>query len=154
MNMWSKILLTFCLAFPCVVFADEPEDVPAPQFTFLDWQQPAPFRGTLFNPRATAELLAMPESLRLEFDLELEYQLDVQSTEFMLRLDTVNSSYVALSEEYKLTKTQKDIEIAELQRAINTNAPSNRTWWIAGGATGGAVITLGIVYAVLSASGK
>jgi hypothetical protein len=154
LSMLSKILLTFVLAFPCVVFAGEPEDVPAPQFTFLDWQQPAPFRGTLFNPRATAELLAMPESLRLEFDLEIEYQLDVQSTEFTLRLDTVNSSYAALSEEYKLTTTQKDIEIAELQRVINTSAPSNRAWWITGGAAGGAAITLGIVYAVLSASGK
>jgi hypothetical protein len=152
--MWSKILLTFCLAWHLPAFADEPEDISVPQFTFLDWQQPAPFRGTLFNPRATAELLAMPESLRLEFDLEIEYQLDVQSTEFKLRMDTANSSYAALSEEYKLTVTQKDIEIAELQRVINTGAPSNRAWWITGGAAGGAVITLGIVYAVLSASGK
>jgi hypothetical protein len=154
LSMWSKILLTFCLAFGPPAFAEEPADAATPQFTFQDYQQPAPFRGTLFNPRATAELLAMPESLRLEFDLELEYQLDVQSTEFKLRMDTVNSSYTALSEEYKLTVTQKDTEIAELQRLINTSAPSNRAWWIAGGATGGAMITLGIVYAVLSASGK
>ena len=154
MSMWSKILLTFCLVFGPPAFADAPEDNSTPQFTFLDYQQPAPFRGTLFNPRATAELLAMPESLRLEFDLELEYHLDVQATEFKLNMDVASSNYAALSEEYKLTVTQKDMEIAELQRVINSSSPSNRAWWIAGGATGGAAITLGIVYAVLSASGK
>ena len=152
--MWNRLLLTLALLSPAMALAEEPEDNPDPQFTFVGYQQPAPFRGTLFNPRATAELLAMPESLRLEFDIELEYQLDVQSTEFKLRMDTASSSYAALSDEYKLTITQKDTEITELQRIINTSAPSNRAWWIAGGATGGAVITLGIVYAVLSASGK
>ena len=152
--MWNRLLLTFCLAWHLPAFADEPEDISVPQFTFVGYQQPAPFRGTLFNPRATAELLAMPDSLKAEFDLELEYQLDVQSTEFKLRMDTVSLSYAALSDEYKLTITQKDVEIVELQRIINTSAPSNRAWWIVGGATGGAVITLGIVYAVLSASGK
>ena len=154
MSMWSKILLTLALLSPTIALAEEPEDNPDPQFTFVDYQQPAPFRGTLFNPRATAELLAMPESLRLEFDLELEYQLDVQATEFKLNMDVASSNYAALSEEYKLTVEQKDMEIAELQRVINSSSPSNRAWWIAGGATGGAAITLGIVYAVLSASGK
>ena len=134
--MWSKILLTFCLGWHLPAFADEPQDAEAPQFTFLDYRQPAPFRGTLFNPRATAELLAMPENLRLQFDLDLEYQLDKQATEYHYRLDAANTKYLAL------------------QEAINRQSPSNREWWIAGGAAAGAVITLGIVYAALSASGK
>ena len=154
MSMWSKILLTFCLGWHLPAFADEPEDVTTPQFTFLDYRQPAPFRGTLFNPRATAELLAMPDNLRAEFDLELEYQLDVQSTEYQFRLDTASAKYTALNNEYILVMEQKDGEITALQDLINAQSPSNREWWIAGGAVGGAAITLGIVYAVLSASGK
>ena len=47
-----------------------------------------------------------------------------------------------------------DLEITALQEAINRQSPSNREWWVAGGAAAGAVITLGIVYAALSASGK
>jgi hypothetical protein len=152
--MWSKILLTFCLAFPPLAFADEPEDISVPQFTFLDWQQPSPFRGTLFNPRATAELIAIPGALQAECDLEIEYQIDRQATDFHLRIDSADARYHALSEEYKLVTTQKDLELAELQRVIQTRSPSNRGWWIAGGAATGAVITLGIVYAALSASGK
>ena len=154
MSMWSKILLTFCLGWHLPAFADEPEDSERPQFTFLDYQQPAPFRGTLFNPRATAELIALPDRMRAEFDLEIEYQLDVQATEYHYRLDAANTKYLALSEEYSLVVTQKDLEITALQEAINRQSPSNREWWIAGGAAAGTVITLGIVYAALSASGK
>ncbi len=154
MSMLSKTLLTFCVFFSSPVFADEPEDSEKPQFTFLDYRQPAPFRGTLFNPRATAELLAMPETLRAEFDIELDFQLETQATEYQFRLDSVNTKYTALSDEYALVVAQKDLEITALQDAINRQSPSNRAWWIAGGAAGGAAITLGIVYAVLSASGK
>ena len=152
--MWNRLLLTLALLSPAMALAEEPEDNPDPQFTFVDYQQPAPFRGTLFNPRATAELLALPPALEAECDLEKEYQLDVQATEFQLRIGTAANSYNALSDEYKLVVTQKDMEIAELQRVINSSSPSNKGWWIAGGAAGGTVITLGIVYAVLSASGK
>ncbi len=154
MSMLSKALLTFCVFFSSPVFADEPEDSEKPQFTFLDYRQPAPFRGTLLNPRATAELLAMPETLRAEFDIELDFQLETQATEYQFRLDSVNTKYTALSDEYALVVAQKDLEITALQDAINRQSPSNRAWWIAGGAAGGAAITLGIVYAVLSASGK
>ena len=154
MSMLSKALLTFCVFFSLPVFADEPEDSEKPQFTFLDYRQPAPFRGTLLNPRATAELLAMPETLRAEFDIELDFQLETQATEYQFRLDSVNTKYTALSDEYALVVAQKDLEITALQDAINRQSPSNRAWWIAGGAAGGAAITLGIVYAVLSASGK
>jgi hypothetical protein len=152
--MWNRVLLTFCLAFPSLAIAEEPEDNPSPQFTFVDWQQPAPFRGTLFNLRATAELIAMPGALQAECDLEMEFQIDRQSTDFQLRIGSADARYHALSEEYKLVTTQKDLEIVELQRVIQTRSPSNRVWWIAGGAATGAAVTLGIVYAVLSASGK
>ena len=153
MSMWSKMLLTLALLIPSVVLADEPEDLSTPQFTFVDFQQPAPFRGTLFNPRATAELLSMPRALQAECDLEMEYQLDIQSTDYQFRLATADTRYNALSEEYQLVVTQKDLEITQLQEIINTSSPSNKPWWIAGGAAGGAAITLGIVYAVLQASG-
>ena len=153
MSMWSKILLTLVFLSPAVALADEPEDLSTPQFTFVDFQQPAPFRGTLFNPRATAELIAMPHVLQAECDLEIEYQLDIQSTDYHFRLATADTRYNALSEEYQLVVTQKDLEITQLQEIINTSSPSNKPWWIAGGAAGGAAITLGIVYAVLQASG-
>ena len=153
MSMWSKMLLTLALLIPSVVLADEPEDLSTPQFTFVDFQQPAPFRGTLFNPRATAELLSIPRALQAECDLEMEYQLDIQSTDYQFRLATADTRYNALSEEYQLVVTQKDLEITQLQEIINTSSPSNKPWWIAGGAAGGAAITLGIVYAVLQASG-
>ena len=96
------MLLTLALLIPSVVLADEPEDLSTPQFTFVDFQQPAPFRGTLFNPRATAELLSMPRALQAECDLEMEYQLDIQSTDYQFRLATADTRYNALSENISL----------------------------------------------------
>ena len=122
--MLSKVLLTFCLAWHLPAFADEPADTENAQFTFLDYRQPAPFRGTLFNPRATAELLALPDSLQFQFDLEMEYQLDKQATEYHFRLDTANTKYLALEEEYALVTTQKDFEITALQEAIKRQSLS------------------------------
>ena len=46
------------------------------EFTFVDRDQPAPFEGTLLNPQATAELLVLPDTLKAECDLELEYRVD------------------------------------------------------------------------------
>ena len=53
-----------------------------PQFTIVGENEPAPFEGVLFNKRGIAELLVMPEKYNMECDLEIEYQLDVQATEF------------------------------------------------------------------------
>lgn len=150
--MLSSVLLFLCAMTPPVL-AQQPADAEEPEFTFLEQSERAPFRGTLFNPRATAEILDLPVSLKLEFDVEMEYQLDRQATEYHFRLDAANTKYTALKEEYDLTLAQKNMEIAALQDTINSQSPANKPWWIAGGAAAGAAVTLGIVYAVLSASG-
>jgi len=56
----------------------------SPQFTIVGQNEPAPFEGVLFNKRGIAELLVLPMEYRLQCDLEVEYQVDVQATEFQL----------------------------------------------------------------------
>ena len=77
--MWSKIaqILSLSLILCGTAQADD-TDTSAPatngQFTILDLNQRAPFRGTLFDPAATAHILTLQPRLRAEFQLELNYK--------------------------------------------------------------------------------
>ena len=111
------------------------------QFTILGENEPAPFEGVLFNKRGIAELLVMPDEYRMGCDLEIEYQLDVQATEFHLERQNFQIRLDALTREYDLRIEQKDIEIAALQEAMLNQAPDNKLWWFAGGVAAGIVTT-------------
>tara|TARA_R110002020_G_scaffold191758_5_gene391713 strand:- start:1838 stop:2254 length:417 start_codon:yes stop_codon:yes gene_type:complete len=115
-----------------------------PQFTIVGQDEPAPFEGVLFNKRGIAELLVLPLEYRLECDLEVEYQIDVQATEFQLERQNFQIRLGALTKEYDLRIEQKDIEIAALQEAMLAQAPTRKWWWFAGGVTAGATITYGM----------
>jgi len=112
-----------------------------PQFTILGENEPAPFEGVLFNKRGIAELLVMPEEYRMGCDLEIEYQLDVQATEFHLERQNFQIRLDALTREYDLRIEQKDIEIVALQEAMLNQSPSNKLWWFAGGVAAGIATT-------------
>ena len=124
------------LLFSVMAHAGEP-----PQFTIVGKNEPAPFEGVLFNKRGIAELLIMPEKYKMECDLEIEYQLDVQATEFHLERQNFQIRLDALTKEYDLRIEQKDIEIAALQKAMLKQAPNNKWWWFVGGVAAGVGVT-------------
>ena len=111
------------------------------QFTILGENEPTPFEGVLFNKRALAELLVMPDQFSMNCDLEIEYHLDVQATEFHLERQNFQIRLDALTSEYDLRIEQKDIEIAALQEAMLNQSPDNKMWWFAGGIAAGIVTT-------------
>jgi len=112
-----------------------------PQFTIVGQDEPAPFEGVLFNKRGIAELLVLPVQYQMECDLEVEYQIDVQATEFQLERQNFQIRLDALTKEYDLRIEQKDIEIAALQEAMLKQAPSNKWWWFVGGVAAGVGVT-------------
>ena len=111
------------------------------QFTILGENEPAPFEGVLFNKRGIAELLVLPMEYRLQCDLEVEYQIAVQATEFELERQNFEIRLDALTQEYDLRVEQKDIEIAALQEAVLSHAPTRKWWWFAGGVASGIGVT-------------
>jgi hypothetical protein len=111
------------------------------QFTIVGQDEPAPFEGVLFNKRGIAELLVLPEQYRLDCDLEVEYQIDRQATEFHLERQNFQIRLDSMLKEYELRITEKDKEILALQEAIVAQAPSNKWWWFAGGVAAGVVTT-------------
>jgi hypothetical protein len=110
-------------------------------FSMVAHAEPPQFEGVLFNKRAIAELLVLPEAYRMDCDLEVEYRIDVQATEFQLERQNFQIRMDALTKEYDLRIEQKDIEIAALQEAMLKQAPNNRLWWFVGGIAAGAATT-------------
>jgi hypothetical protein len=128
-------MLLKALLFSMVAHAEPP------QFTIVGQDEPAPFEGVLFNKRGIAELLVLPMEYRMECDLEVEYRIDVQATEFQLERQNFQIRLDALAKEYDLRIEQKDIEIAALQEAMLKQAPSNKWWWFVGGVAAGVGVT-------------
>jgi hypothetical protein len=114
------------------------------QFTIVGTDEPAPFEGVLFNKRALAELLVLPEKYRLDCDLEVEYRIDRLSTEFHLERQNYQIRLDSLLKEYALRVDEKDIEIAALHEAILAQAPTRKWWWFAGGVAVGTATTYGM----------
>ena len=126
------------LLFSLTAYAD-----PA-QFTIVGEDEPAPFEGVLFNKRAIAELLVLPEQYRLDCDLEVEYQIDRQATEFHLERQNFQIRLDSLLKEYGLRVDEKDREIDALQEALLAQAPTRKWLWFAGGVAVGTAATYGM----------
>ena len=137
--MFRNIFLMISLMYSSVAYS---EDVG--RFSTLATNEPAPFEGVLFDPMATARILAQAELFRSECDIEIEYRIDLQATEFQLERQELNLRLTSLSDEYSLLITQKDLEIAQLQKTIRTQSPRNNWIWAAGGVLLGGVA----VYAI------
>ena len=111
------------------------------EFTFVDRNQPAPFEGTLLNPQATAELLVLPDRLKAECDIEIEYQVDLLSTERELQISNLNSRYTALNLEYQQAVQTKDLQIENLETIISSNSGVSKWVWFASGIAAGTATT-------------
>ena len=131
--------LFFCL--PTLAYA-------TPQFTFLGKNQPAPFEGALFNPEATAEILAKSQLVKEEYELQLGYELEKQELKFTLEIDTLNLRILSLEEEFKVTVEAKDKEIDALHKLVKSHSPSNNVWWAIGGAAVGVATSAFVVHVV------
>ena len=67
------VLVIFFSLFSAPLLAQEEE----PQFTQLEEGEPAPFAGTLFNPTATAQLIADREFRLTDCDLRVNYEINL-----------------------------------------------------------------------------
>jgi len=75
--MLSRVLVLVVIfsLFPAELFAQETEE--EPQFAQLELGSPAPFAGTLFNPTATAQLIADREFRLTDCDLRVNYEINL-----------------------------------------------------------------------------
>ena len=155
--MWSRAaqILTFILVLCNSAHAqDTSVSEVRPKFTILDTGQPAPFRGTLFDPAATAYLLTMQERLEAVYQLDLDYRLAELEAEHELEMTNLDIRYTALSEEYQLRIDAKDLEIQQLNDSLSKLSRNDRHWFVVGGFAIGVGVTVGIVAAINHASNQ
>ncbi|MBC8225944.1 MAG: hypothetical protein H8E74_02230 [Gammaproteobacteria bacterium] len=121
----------------------------AGKFTFTQENEPSPFTGTLFDPEATARLLANNKFLKEEYDLKLGFELSRQEREFNLKLDQLQITLDTQKEKYEATLELKNTEIEQLNKIIAKRPNSNTMiWGIIGGFIAGATSTVAIAQAV------
>jgi hypothetical protein len=95
--MLSRILvliITFSLTFPAHLFAQDTEE--EPQFTQLQEGESAPFAGTLFNPTATAQLIAEREFRLTDCDLRVNYEINLLTARHELEYNLLQVRYRSL----------------------------------------------------------
>jgi hypothetical protein len=140
--MWNKIAILLILISP-------PAQASEGKFTFLQQAQCAPFSGTLFDPTATAKLIAQNKFLKEEFDLQLAYQVSVLEAQHALDIEQYKISLDIQERKCNNIISIKDKEIEGLNKIIAKKPGANALMWgIIGGFVAGAAATVGIVYAV------
>jgi len=119
------------------------------QFTFVQKGNEAPFTGTLFDPDATARLVASRKFLKEEYELKLGFELKKQQNKFQLDIEQLNISLHTQQEYYDSILKTKNTEIEQLNKIIKKKPGTNALiWGIAGGFAVGVAATIGITYAV------
>jgi hypothetical protein len=141
--MWNKAFMVLFLFFSSNSYASDGK------FTFIQEDQPAPFTGTLFDPEATARLLANNKFLKEEYDLKLGFELDKQAAQYELKIDQLNITIDTERERFETTLSLKNTEIEQLNKIIAKKPGKNALiWGVIGGFVVGVGATVGLTYAV------
>lgn len=119
------------------------------KFTFIQQGSQAPFTGTLFDPTATAKIMANRKFLKEEYELKLGFELQKQQKQFDLDLSQIKITLDTEREGFQKTLEVKNKEIEQLNRIIAKKPGTNALLWgIIGGFAVGVGTTVGITYAV------
>lgn len=144
--MWNRTLILLALG---ILGTFDTSEAAEGKFSFIQEGHEAPFTGTLFDPDATARLLANHEFLKEEYNLKLGYELNKQKKKFSLDVEQLNISLQTQQDYYESTLKTKNTEIVQLNKIIRRKPGTNALiWGIVGGFAAGVLATVGITYAV------
>ena len=142
--MLSRIYLLVFILICC-----ENAEASDGKFTFIQQGRQAPFTGTLFDPTATAKIMANRKFLKEEYELKLGFELQKQQKQFDLDLAQLNITLDTEREGFQKTLEVKNKEIEQLNIIIAKKPGANALLWgVIGGFAVGVATTVGITYAV------
>jgi len=119
------------------------------KFTFIQQGKQAPFTGTLFDPTATAKIMANRKFLKEEYELKLGFEMQKQQKQFDLDISQLKITLDTEREGFQETLEVKNKEIEQLNRIIAKKPGTNALLWgVIGGFAVGVATTVGITYAV------
>ena len=133
------ILTALSMLSSTPAFADELSG----RFTFLGENQCAPFEGVLFDPPATAHILADHHALATDCDVRMQYALETQAAEYELELENLYIRHDALVSEYRLRVESLNRESDALANALKKQSKKNPVMWGAVGVVSGIALSYG-----------
>jgi len=116
------------------------------KFTFLQKGVEAPFDGTLFDPLATAKILAEKEMAEKECQLKFKYEKDLLNAACKKEIDLLKS---ALEIEKKKNNLIVSAQQEEIEALRNLAKGSDNTLWTVVGFVVGAATSIAIFFAAV-----
>lgn len=117
-----------------------------PIYTFIKKGDIAPFDGTLFSPKATAEILRESSDDDLRCKIKIDREVAKTLATCKLELGLIETMLESERWRNKITIEQKNLEIKQLSELADDG---KYNWlWATGGVVGGILLTLGTVYVV------
>ena len=118
-------------------------------FTFIQEGERVPFTGTLFDPTATAKIIAEYEFLKEDFQLQLSYELALQKEHYDFEIKKRDITITLQREQHEASLALLDKEVEDLRKIIAKKPSKAATGLIiAGGFVAGVLTSVAIVYAV------
>jgi len=137
-------LIIFLNIFICSASFAQTTTSTTGKFTILNKGDSAPFAGTLFDPVATAKILAENETQRKFCESQLKYEKDLLSAQCKRTKDLLNSELEIEKRKNKLILAAQKEEIETLRDLAKG---SDTTFWTAIGFVVGAATSIAIFYA-------
>ena len=158
--MWSKILsILLCVVLICLPFSvyageTDPDDslINDGKVTVLSQGAKAPFTGILFDIPAATKLKLDKEFAQKEFELKLDLEKKLLTTEHNLKLGIVQTNLDSLKNKHDTLMKIKSEEIDRLQELIKDNPNDWNQVWFIGGIVAGCLLSLGVYYAAVEIS--
>tara|TARA_R100000008_G_scaffold19975_1_gene10289 strand:+ start:2552 stop:2974 length:423 start_codon:yes stop_codon:yes gene_type:complete len=137
------MFLKFLLMLSLSANATEPS-----KFTILEYRQPAPFEGVLFDGTAISTILSDYDIAAYSCQIKTDYQLDKLQEKHRFELESLKIEHQSLTDEYDLFIMQKDKEIGLLADALKKTSPRYKWLYFAGGILVGTAASYGVYKAV------
>lgn len=128
-------MLSSLLLFIGVAMADNGK------FTYVELEQPCPFKGTLLDDEAMSHLLTLPDYEQEKCDIQKRKELDLLQTECDLIQDQLQSEVDFHKSEIERVTKEKNEVIKTLEDEITVLGKDNRVLIFSSGVVVGVTIT-------------
>jgi len=108
-----------------------------------------PFGGLLFDLRASIKLKLDKEFAQKKYQLQLDLQKKLITSELTLKLGLLQTKYDSLQDKHTSLLKIKNEEIFRLQELVKKSPNDYNHWWFVGGIIAGCLLSIGVYYAAV-----
>ncbi len=108
-----------------------------------------PFGGLLFDLRASLKLKLDKEFAEKKYQLQLDLQKKLITSEFTLKLGLLQTKHDSLQDKHTSLLKIKNEEITRLQELVKKSPNEYNHWWFVGGILAGCLLSIGVYYAAV-----